>query len=68
MTAFVPSPSPDMGLVCPKCQQPRATVLSNVTSFVLAFRCQDEDCRFQWVSIHPSYVVNPAQKTENEPP
>jgi len=68
MTASVLSPPPDARLVCPKCQQRRATILATVTSFVTAFRCQDDACGFQWVSMHPDAVVKPVQKTDNERP
>jgi hypothetical protein len=68
MTAFVPSLPPVSGLLCPKCQQPSAAVLGSVTSFVVTFQCQSQTCGFQWVSMHPEFVVRPNQKTDKERP
>jgi hypothetical protein len=55
------SSPPRTTYVCPRCQQPTAFVLSEVTAFVLAFRC--EGCAFWWVSMHPAYV-KPTDKTQ----
>ena len=49
------------GLLCPRCQQPRAVLVTARTAPLLKFHCQH--CGFDWVSLHPSSI-----KRDQPPP
>jgi transposase-like protein len=42
--------SPASGLVCPRCQKPRAVIANNPYATVMMFRCSA--CWFEWSSAN----------------